>query len=251
MSETDIQAIAGALAAARRKREPVDAAGFAGGPRNRADAYAVQQAVAAEIAPAAAFKTGRKGPGDEPIMAPILAGTVRDSGAAFNRDELFVIGIELEIGFRVNRPLPDPGRADFEDALRDCISVVPAIEIVDTRLADPEAAGEFWQLADNQNNGGLVCGTPVEAWHDLDMEAADIELSIGGDTVNSGRHHVPGGSAFDVLCAFARIAGNHCGGILPGQTIITGSLMGCHYLEPGQNVSGTIAGLGHVEVGFP
>lgn len=246
-----IESVAEALIAARRQHSRIDTAALDAAPQTREDCYAVQQAVADAISPAAAFKTARKGPGDVPIMAPILAGTVRDSGSTFSRDELSVIGIELEIGFRIDRPLPDPAVADFADRTRECISLVPAIEIVDTRLADPEAAGPMWQLADNQNNGGLVCGTPVADWRHLDLIAVEIELTIGGVPEYSGSHPSPGGNAFDVFCAFAAVAGDHCGGLQPGQTVITGSLMGCHYIEPGRNVRGVIEGLGVVEVGFP
>jgi len=246
-----IESVASALIGARRERSRVDTAALDAAPQTREDCYAVQQAVADAIAPAAAFKTARKGPGDVPIMAPILFGTVRDSGSTFSRDELSVIGVELEIGFRIDRPLPDPTGADFALRARECISLVPAIEVVDTRLTDPEAAGPMWRLADNQNNGGLVCGTPVSAWQELDLDAAEIDLTIGGVREYSGAHPSPGGNAFDVFCAFAAIVGGHCGGLQPGQTVITGSLMGCHYIEPGRNVRGVIDGLGVVEVGFP
>ncbi len=246
-----IESVAGALIAARRERRRLDTAALDAAPHTREDCYAVQQTVADAIAPAAAFKTARKGPGDVPIMAPILSGTVRDSGSTFSRDELSVIGVELEIGFRIDRPLPDPTGADFALRARECISLVPAIEVVDTRLADPESAGPMWRLADNQNNGGLVCGTPVADWQHLDLDAAGIDLTIGGVREYSGAHPSPGGNAFDVFCAFAAIVGSHCGGLQPGQTVITGSLMGCHYIEPGRNVRGVIDGLGVVEVGFP
>ena len=183
-------------------------------------------------------------------MAPILASTVRPSGAVFSREELSLIGVELEIGFRIDRPLPDPTADGFVDRVRACVSPLPAIEVVDTRLADPEAAGKFWMLADNQNNGGLVFGDPVAAWDHLDLTSGTIELTVGGKREFSGSHKVPGGDAFDVFCAFARIAGDHCGGIQVGQTVITGSLMGCLYIEPGQTVAGSIAGLGGLEVAF-
>jgi 2-keto-4-pentenoate hydratase len=242
--------IAEALVAARLSHSRIDTGEFSDAPQTRADCYAIQQAVADRVGPVAGFKTGRGAPGEEPIMAPIFADVARPSGASFRPDELSVIGIELEIGFRINRVLPDPADADFADRLRLCVSPLPAIEVVDTRLADPQAAGTLWQLADNQNNGGLVCGDPLQEWDHLDLATATIELTIGGVLEFSGLHKVPGGDAFDVFCAFASIAGDHCGGLQPGQTVIVGSVMGCHYIEPGRDVHGSIAGLGEVSAGF-
>ncbi len=118
-----------------------------------------QQLIAA---PVNAFKTGRAAPGDIPIMAPIRAATVRPGGASFSRDELSVIGIELEIGFLIDSPLPDPAAAGFAETARHCVSPMPVIEVVDTRLADPDGAGHLWRLADNQSTGGLAFGAPVE-----------------------------------------------------------------------------------------
>jgi 2-keto-4-pentenoate hydratase len=127
---------------------------------------------------------------------------------------------------------------------------MPVIEVVDTRLTNPDAAGDLWKLADNQSNGGLVFGDPVAGWSGQPLDAADIELTVGGKTEYSGLHSVPGGDALDIFCAFAAIIGDHCGGLVPGHIVTTGSLMGCLYIEPGQSVRGTISGLGRVEVGF-
>lgn len=242
--------IAQALIAARLSHTRIDTGEFSDAPQTRADSYAIQQVVADRFGPVGAFKTGRRAPGDEPIMAPIFADATRQSGAAFRPEELPGIGIELEIGFRINCPLPDAADSGFADRLRRCVSPLPAIEIVDTRLVDKDAAGAMWQLADNQSNGGLVCGEPVEDWDHLDLATAAIELTVGGAMEFSGPHQVPGGDAFDVFCAFAAIAGNHCGGLQPGQTVIVGSLMGCHHIEPAKPVRGSIAGFGDVAVGL-
>ena len=245
-----IHQIAESLIAARQDRRRLDPADFPSAPADRNECYAIQQQVLAAFGSAGAFKTGRNRPGDEPIMAPILSETVRASGAAFARDELFVVGIELEIAFRINSALPDPATPDFAEMARACVSPLPAIEVVDTRLVDPDAAGDMWKLADNQINGGLVFGEAVADWHDLDLTGGDIDLTVGGTSRFSGAHDVPGGDAFDVFCAFAAIVGDHCGGLRPGHIVTTGSLMGLLYIEPGQKVSGAIAGLGPVEVTF-
>jgi 2-keto-4-pentenoate hydratase len=77
-----------------------------------------------------------------------------------------------------------------------------------------------------------------------------VRLDIDGITVADGPGHVPGGDAFDVFCAFARMVGGHCGGLVPGRYVTTGTLTSMRFIEPGRQVTGHVAGLGTVSAGF-
>lgn len=221
------------------------------GPVDRSEAYGVQSAVASQVGRVGAFKTGRKSPDEQPIMAPIFAGDVRPSPAQFAPIELHVIGIELEVAFLLRRALPPVDSTDFVARARACVSPLAAIEVVDTRLADREAAGLLWQLADNQSNGGLVVGTAVDDWAGRDLVSIEARLEIGGDMVIDGPTEVPGGDAYETFCAFARLVGSHCGGLTVGQYVTTGSVSGLMFIERGRTVTGRISGLGTVTVEFP
>ncbi len=219
-------------------------------PANRAEAYRVQAVIARHMGAVGAFKAGRRSPDEQPLMAPIFAVAVRHSPARFVPNELHLIGIELEIAFLVHRPLPDVESADFALRARACVSPLAAIEVVDTRLADYEAAGPLWQLADNQNNGGLVVGEPIGDWHGRDLATIDARLEIDGQSIFDGPATVPGGDAYDTFCAFARRVGQHCGGLAVGHYVTTGSITGLVFTEWGRRVTGRLAGLGDVVVDF-
>ena len=214
-------------------------------------AYRIQDAVTRALGPVGAFKTGRKSADDTPIMAPILADRVRRSPARFSRSELGLVGIELEVAFRVDRVLPDPADADFADRTRGCVSPMAAIEVVDSRLIDHQSADPLWKLADNQINAGLVYGEPVGDWIDMDFSRVAARLEVAGETIFDGIASVPGGDAFGVFCAFARLVGDHCGGLQPGHLVTTGSVTGLRFIAFGQPVQGWIEGLGAVQVDFP
>ncbi len=218
---------------------------------NFAAAYRIQDAVTRGLGPVGAFKTGRKSADETPIMAPILADRVRHSPARFSRSELGLVGIELEVAFRVDRALPDPDDADFADRARDCVCPVVAIEVVDSRLVDHESAHPLWKLADNQINAGLVYGEPVGNWQGIDLSRVAARLEVAGEAIFDGIASVPGGDAFDVFCAFARLVGDHCGGLQPGHLVTTGSVTGLRFIAFGQPVQGWIEGLGAVQVDFP
>jgi len=218
---------------------------------NLATAYRIQEAVTGALGPVGAFKTSRKSADDTPIMAPILADRVRRSPARFSRSELDLVGLELEVAFRVDRALPEPSDADFADRARGCVSPVVAIEVVDSRLTDHESADPLWNLADNQINAGLVYGEPVGDWMGMDLSRVAANVEVAGETIFDGIAAVPGGDAFDIFCAFARLVGDHCGGLQPGHLVTTGSVSGLRFIEFGQPVHGQIEGLGAVRVDFP
>lgn len=251
LTPTEIETLAECLLRARRGGPPVAASDMQPSDITEHDAYRIQAAVGAASGPVGAWKTGRKSPDAVPIMAPIFAATLRRSPAVFRPGELRLIGLEVEIAFRVDAELPPSHQADFEARAAERVSALAAIEVVDTRFADWEAAAPMWRLADNQINGGLVVGDPVPDWRGLDVETAAATLTVDGRRLVCGRVPVPGGSAFRTFCAFARRVGDHCGGLRVGHVVTTGSLTGMEFVERGAEVLGEVSGLGQVAVSFP
>ena len=196
------------------------------------------------------WKTGRGDPDAAPIMAPILGDTLRAAPARFSHAEARLRGVELEIAFRLEDAPPPPDAPDFARRLRDRVSVAPAIEVVDARVAGGAGADPLLKLADLQIDAGLVAGParPLSAAPALD--AATLRWEIGGAVAAEGRLPTPGGDAFATFCAFARLVGAHCGGLKAGQVVTTGSLTGLLWALPGATARGEIAGLGAVSVTF-
>lgn len=246
-----LQQMAEKLLKARADAMPIRGETPASGPADNQEAYEVQRLVAAELGPAGAFKTGRRLPGDPVTMAPIPAAMVRASPASFGPRDVNLIGIELEVAFRVHSALPSAEDPEFAERARRAVSALAAIEIIDSRLADHDAAGALWKLADNQINGGLVPGAAVADWSGLDLATPNVRLEVDGEVVAHGPTAVPGGDAYHVFCAFARSVGRHCGGLVPGQYVTTGSLTLMRFIERRGKVTGHVAGLGSVSVDFP
>jgi 2-keto-4-pentenoate hydratase len=245
---TEIQnVLAERILSARSGGPRLDPEAFDAAIESAEDAYAVQQTVARATGPVGAFKTARK-PGQLQIMAPIFARDIRRNPAEFDAGTFNLVGIELELGFLVTGDLPPAGSDTFRQKARNCVALVPAIEIVDTRLTGIEKAGPLLRLADNQLNGGLVYGEPVADWHSLDLSTVTARLTFNGETVLDGDAPVPGGDAFETFCGLAEMVGSHCGGLKPGHVVITGSLNGLPFVEPGTHVQGFISGVGEITV---
>ena len=213
-------------------------------------AYRVQAGVAARLGSTGGFKCGRKAPDGALKLAPVRAADVRADGAELPGSASGLRLVELEVAFRL---LADPPPVDdprFEALLRERVEVLPALEIVDSRLDDFTTAPELWQLADDQNAGGIVLGTRSDGTDDAGLVECDVRLEIGGRAVHAGRCAFPGGDAFATFAAFVRAVGAHCGGLRAGQACITGALTGPHPARAGDEVRGSIDGLGTVGARF-
>lgn len=241
MTPTD--AFANALISAHQTGERVTI--DAPGPTTAEEAYRIQARVAAALGAVAGFKTALK-PRELPIMAPIMARHALPSGAEIAlRDE---IGIELEVGWKITAPLPDPEADDFDIAVLTCITPVPVIELVDTRLLGSIAQTPLAKLADFQINHGLIVGTPLTDWDGRDFSTVTAQMQTASSILLDGKAEVPGGSALASFKALACLIGDHCGGLRVGQIVITGSLHPLTYTSEKGEVRGRIDGLGAVSV---
>ncbi|NDW00513.1 hydratase [Yangia sp. PrR002] len=212
-------------------------------PRDRAECLAVQQAVSEARGAVAGFKVGAGTGALAPTVAPIAAAdVVASGGVAKTRDQL---GIELEVGFELLKPLPAAG---LPEPVQEYFAPRVVIELVDTRLEGEAASDPALKLADMQINAGMVLGPRLEDWDGSDFGTVAGWCDAGETRLLDGEATVPGGSALANLGLLCEVLGDHCGGLQPGQVVITGSLCGLPYFPAGTEVSGRIEGLGEVSV---
>lgn len=220
-------------------------------PRNAAEAYAIQDAVARRLGPIRGWKTGAPGPAEEAAYAPIFALLAAPGSFPAQTQRLF--GIEAEIAFRLARDLPkrdEPYTRD--DVVAAIASMHPAIELVDSRFADFAKVDAPSKLADNQSNGALIHGPAVSGWQNLDIDLArpPITVTIDGKVAAETTGN-SGGDPLRLLTALA----NHCtgrtGGLRAGDMITTGSITGVTFAKPGAMVTAEFGTLGTVRLEFP
>jgi 2-keto-4-pentenoate hydratase len=221
-------------------------------PADAAAAYAVQDMLLAALGPVGGWKVGAKGPDAEPTCAPLPASGILQTPAAPGDGAWRVRGIETEIAVRFERDLPERAepytRAEVEAAIG---AVMPAIELVETRLAEFPKAAPLAMLADLGSHGGLVLGAAVpfqSVFLDAGRQRA-TQTFDGRDAAAGAR----GNPAQDLGRLLVWLA-NHCAarglGLAAGQVVTTGSFTGMQFAPAGAAVRGEIAGLGAVEVDF-
>jgi 2-keto-4-pentenoate hydratase len=197
-------------------------------------AYAVQEAIAAKTGGFVAWKIGAVPPRNTILPAPILAATVERSGITFASGRFFMIGVEAEIAFVLNREFPaaraTPPR---EDEIWSSIGAVHvAMEIVDTRISNWRSAPTWVVLADSLCSGALVVGEELADWRTRGLQAPGLELFVDGVRAAPAGANV----VDDPFSLIGQLLG-HCArrGIdLPsGAVVTTGSSTGMHFVQPG------------------
>jgi 2-keto-4-pentenoate hydratase len=237
-------AASGLLRAYRERASLAVAADSA--PADAAAAYAVQREIWRAVVGSRrphAWKVGAPTRDTLPSAAAIFPQRIALSPARFSRADFFGLGIEVEIALRFGRDLPARAtpwtRAEILDAIA---SAHVAMELVDTRLADPEAAGPLWRLADNLLNGGLVLGDAIANWRDLDYNRLRVRILADGQPIAETVGRPPLDDIFYCLPWWLE----HAGGARAGDIVTTGAWSGMHPVELPAAVGVEFVGLGSV-----
>ncbi|MSP96833.1 MAG: 2-keto-4-pentenoate hydratase [Betaproteobacteria bacterium] len=221
-------------------------------PLTPQDAYQVQDRVFAALHPgqcAGAWKVGAARPDIEPTAAPIPMARLYRSPARVPAQGFHMLGIEIEIAFRLGRDLPPRAALYSEDDIAAAVSeALVTIELCDTRLANWKTASALWRLADFQLNAALIAGSGTENWRTIDFTRQSAELWIDGVPTLQVTGVHPFGSPIRLLPWLAAHNMGRCGGLHAGNIITTGSWTGMQFVAPGAQVRAHFPGIGEAHV---
>lgn len=214
------------------------------GPPSIALGYAAQhtvwRAMVGDIRPRA-WKIGAASRAVEPVAAPVFPERLATDSAHFDSRLFLDVGVEAEIAFSFGRDLPQRGlpytRSEIVEAIA---SAHVALELVDTRLADPEAAGPLWRLADSLLNGALVVGTAIPNWQHLEFSPQIVRILANGRPIHEGLGRPPLDDLFHCIPWWI----DHVGGARAGDIVTTGAWTGMHRLVMPVDLCVNFPGLG-------
>lgn len=152
--------------------------------------------------------------------------------------------IEPEIAFVLGRELSGPG-VTVADAMRAVEFVVPALEIVDSRIRD-------WKIsivdtiADNASSGGVVLGSKPTKLDALDLRTAGCTFHVNGEMVSTGAGGAVLGSPINALVWLANTVGPLGITLQPGHVVLPGSMTRAESVRPGDTVVSDMGALGSV-----
>lgn len=249
MTPQQIEQAAQALATARGGT-PVAAIPDAARPQTEADSYAIQDAVMRRLGErAGGWKVGYSPEGGI-FCAPIYASKVHPSPASLPSSGFNVIGIECEIGFRVNQAFAGRAQPYGRDEILAASSLHPTIEVVDSRYQDFRSLDRLQVLADNFSNGALVYGAAASNWQGTDLVHPPIDVTADGRKLAECTG-LRAGDPITLLVELVNFVAGRRGGVPVGTFVTTGTHTGLVFTEPGAHIRADYGPLGIVEVSFP
>ncbi|PXY23236.1 2-keto-4-pentenoate hydratase [Prauserella sp. PE36] len=152
--------------------------------------------------------------------------------------------VEPELAFVLKAPLRGP-HVTVADAARAVEFVLPALEIVDSRIAD-------WRItivdtiADNASSGGFVLGSTPVRLDDADLRLAGCVLTVNGAVAETGAGAAVLGSPLNALAWLANTLAPMGIALEPGHIVLSGSMTRTVPIAAGDCVVAAINGFGSV-----
>jgi 2-keto-4-pentenoate hydratase len=244
---------------ARSPLQPFSESGLLATPE---EAYATQQAWAALRARAGDVRVGRKigltSVGmqrqmgvSEPDYGELWRSrqaSVEGGQAMFEHDQFLQPRVEGEVAFLIGADLDGPGLT-AEDVRNAAIAAAPAIEIVDSRIAD-------WRIklvdtiADNASFGAFALGEWSERLLGADLEATVFELTREGEMLVREPGSAVLGSPLHATAWLADKLGSFGQRITVGDIVLSGSFGPAVPAVPGDRFTLSTAGEPTLTVSF-
>lgn len=221
-------------------------------PADEAEAFAVQDIVAAAFGPVGGWKIGAAGPTGVPFFAPMPAAWMGENGSLFQGKNHRLRGVESEIAFRIGKNLP-PRSAPYTrgEVVAAIASCHPAIEILESAYVDPLVLPRPTMLADLQMNGGFVAGPTAPDWQTIDFAAERIVLTVDGAVRVENTGSSPAGpDLVRLLVYLANEGAARTQGLKRGDWITTGSWTGMTWASAGSEAVAHFAHAGRVSMQF-
>jgi 2-keto-4-pentenoate hydratase len=177
---------------------------------------------------------------DQPDYGQLLDTMILGDGATLSARDFLQPKAEPEIAFVLGRDLTGPG-VTVVDAVRAVDHVLPALEVIDSRIADWRI-GLADTIADNASSGAVVLGTRPVRLTDLDLRLTGCVLTVDGELRATGAGGAVLGSPINALVWLANTVGPRGVTLEAGQVVIPGSLTAAQAIRPGGVVSATFGG---------
>jgi 2-oxo-3-hexenedioate decarboxylase/2-keto-4-pentenoate hydratase len=185
---------------------------------------------------------------DEPDFGYVLDSMVVPNGGVLPVTAFCAPRVEPEVAFLMRAALRGPGVA-AEDVMAATEAVAPALEIVDSRIAN-------WRItladtiADNASSGAVVLGESVPISQAPSLPDTSATLVVNDATVGTGRGTAVMGDPAVAVAWLANALAQFDTGIEAGQFVMSGSYTTAAFVVAGDTASAAISGLGTVRVSF-
>ncbi len=184
----------------------------------------------------------------EPDYGHLVDDMLVIEGQPCPRDGLILTKVEGEVAFVMKRRLVGPG-VHMADVLRATAGVMPALEIVDSRIRD-------WKIklvdtvADNASSARFVLGSRLLPAEDFDLRLIGMCLEKNGLIVNSGAGAAVWGHPAAAVAWLANKLAEFGAALEEGDIVLSGAISAAVDAGPGDVVQAHFDRLGSVTAKF-
>ncbi|WP_406448186.1 2-keto-4-pentenoate hydratase [Streptomyces sp. NBC_00876] len=250
---------AGVLWSAQRDRSPVDPLTVTHPAIDATDAYEIQLInIRRQLAGGRTVSGHKVGLSskvmqqmmgvDEPDYGHLLSDMVLLEQTPVESDRYCFPRIEVEIGYVLGRSLPGEG-CTTADVLAATEYIVPAIELIDSRIKDWRI-GLADTIADNASSAGVILGSARVRPDDLNPADIAAVLYRGGEEIARGNTSAVLGDPTEAVAWLARKVASYGVTLDAGHVILPGSCTRAVDVRPGERFRAEFEGLGSVSVSF-
>lgn len=185
---------------------------------------------------------------DQPDFGVLLADMAVPDGAEVAPGSLLQPRVEAEVAFVLAADLPY-AQPTTVDVIRAVDHLLPAIEIVDSRVAGWDIS-IVDTVADNASSGMFVVGTRPVRLPDVDLRVCGMVLEEAGEQVSVGAGAACLGNPLHALAWLAGTLARAGSPLRAGDVVLSGALGPMVPVRPGAAYEARISGLGSVRVCF-
>ena len=214
------------------------------------DAYAVQrESIALRGSRVVAWKVGAKS-ADGPIQGSVLpSDAFQASPGSVRRSSFGVMGLELEIAFRLGRSFAPRGVPySSEEVLEAIASMAAAIEVVSSRYAEWPRVAPSLQLADLQNHGALCVAAAIAYDPAYPFDQPTTRFEFDGSSVLVATPRNPAGDPRRLLPWLVNHVTSRGAAFTDDIWVTTGSYTGMHFPEAAGVAVGKFEGLPEIRL---
>jgi 2-keto-4-pentenoate hydratase len=251
--------LAADLAQAERSRQPIAPLTTASPDIDVVDAYEIQLINIRQRIAGGARVVGHKVGLSSKVMQQMMGVDEPDYGHLLDDMQAFedtpvkagkylFPRVEVEVGFILAADLPGADCTE-DDVLAATEALVPAIELIDTRIKD-------WQIkicdtiADNASSAGFVLGAARVRPADIDVKGIDAKLTRNGELIAEGRSDAVLGNPVTAVAWLSRKVESFGVRLKKGDIVLPGSCTFAVDANPGDEFIADFAGLGTVRLSF-
>lgn len=185
---------------------------------------------------------------DQPDFGALLSDTAVPDGGSIPAGRLLQPKVEAEVALVLGADL-DMTEPHVGDIIRATDFALPALEIVDSRIADWDITFTD-TVADNASSGLFVLGGTPVSLKDVDLRQVSMTLLRGKEQVSSGTGADCLDGPLNAAVWLARTLAEMGDSLKAGDVILTGALGPMVPAVAGDRFEARISGLGSVRVRF-